>query len=534
MPNDITVRNLCIVDRLANRTLVHGVDFSVTKGKVLAIVGESGSGKSISCMSLIKLLPANLSISADMLDVDGHDLRDGPKAKEIVARIRGHKVAIIFQDPMSALDPLARVGSQLIDIVSFNQKISRKQAYAVVLGALQHVQIRNSELVMSQFPFQLSGGMLQRASIALAIACKPDYIIADEPTTALDPSVQKDILDLLMQLKRDLDIGFLFITHDFGVVSYVADQICVMQEGEIVESGAAKAVMQAPRHAYTRKLLDAVPRFSAVTTTNTEAENVAPRTDSPPPPILTIDHVVFSYDKRKNPAALDDMVLKDVSLAVRKGGSMGIVGESGSGKSTLMKLALGIYRPQTGAIALDGQDVYGYTRRDFSKKVQPVFQNPGTALNPAKRVIDVVAAPLLAQGCGKSEAHRKARETLDAVGILARFDDAIVVTLSGGQKQRVAIARAIVSDPEVLLCDEPTSALDVSIQAQVIALLKTLRREFNLTMVFISHNLGVVGQLCESLAVIEQGRVVEQGDTARIFTSPEHPYTRKLMDAMLI
>lgn len=512
---------------------VRNIDLTVARGEIVGLIGESGSGKSSIAMGCLGLLGQGAAISAERLDVCGTDLLSARSRQ--LSRVRGRDVAMVFQDAMGALDPTMRVGAQLAEVVRRHRSLNRRQAHARVLELLETVGIPEPGRRARQYPHQLSGGLRQRAAIALALAGSPKLLLADEPTTALDVTVQAGILKLFRQIRDELDVGILLISHDIGVIAQTADRVSVMRSGEIVETGSVHDVLSQPRHSYTRDLLNAVPKperrqpgsESSGANTLTSAQH---RTENPSVK-LAAANVSRTYGTRGRPVH----ALHPVDLEVAAGEVLGIVGESGSGKTTLAKLLVHLDVPSTGRLTLDGLEysrLRGRARRDFRRAIQMVFQHPAGSLNPRLKISASVGEPLRAAGMDPKVSGTRVQEALQEVGLDAEHGDRRPHELSGGQKQRVAIARAIAGDPAVVVLDEPTSALDVSVQAQVLELLADVHRRRSLTFVFISHNLTVVRNISDRVAVMHAGRIVELADADELFDNPAHWYTAELLAAV--
>ncbi|MEU3978547.1 ABC transporter ATP-binding protein [Streptomyces sp. NPDC026672] len=497
---------------------VDALSFRLERGAALALVGESGSGKSTVASALLGLHRGTGARVTGSVLVAGIDVQAA--SDEELRRLRGAKAAMVFQDPLSALDPYYAIGDQIAEVHRVHTRVSRRAARARAVEVLDRVGIPDAARRSRSRPHEFSGGMRQRALIAMALACEPDLLIADEPTTALDVTVQAQILDLLHGLREETGTGLLLVTHDVGVAAESVDEVLVMRHGRTVEHGGVGTVLTAPASAYTRELLAAVPRVDA------------PRADS-----RATDEVVleatglrreFGRGKRAF-AAVDD-----VSLTVRRGETLGVVGESGSGKTTLGRMLVGLLEPTAGTIRYDGRPHTG-----VDPSVQMVFQDPVSSLNPRRSVGESIADPLRARGAapgehGRDEERigRRVRELLERVGLDGAHYDRYPHEFSGGQRQRVGIARALAADPRVIVCDEPVSALDVTTQAQVVALLGELQKELGLALVFVAHDLAVVRQVSDRVAVMRKGRIVEEGPADTVYDSPQDPYTKELLAAV--
>jgi len=517
---------------------LHDVSFSLARGEILCMVGESGSGKSMTASALLGLLPPGVQVSAGRLAWEGAgNLLALPDAER--RRWRGSRIGMIFQEPMTALNPLRTIGDQIGEVYRTHTRLTGSAIRARTLEWLDAVQIPSPNETAKRYPHELSGGQRQRAMIAMALALEPELLIADEPTTALDVTTQAQILTLIRDLQQRKGTGVLFITHDFGVVAEIADRVAVMRHGEIVEQGTAQTILTRPSHAYTRALIAAVPSLPSTTSISSRENATLPTPKDAAPPVLRIEQVQKTYAKRSwlsKKTHAHTAALRDVSLDVGSGKTLGIVGESGSGKSTLARSILRLMTPDAGRILYRDIDLANGTldaqsRRD-AQDIQMVFQDPFSSLNPRRRVGDIVTQGPIARGEPPGQAHAHALELFELVGLSADSLDRFPHEFSGGQRQRIGLARALAMRPKVLVADEPVSALDVSVQAQVLRLLARLKAELGLSMIFITHDLRIAAQLCDTLAVMKSGSVVEYGDTAAIFRAPSHPYTRALLDAI--
>ncbi|AKC69425.1 ABC transporter ATP-binding protein [Pandoraea oxalativorans] len=521
---------------------LHDVSFSLARGEILCMVGESGSGKSMTASALLGLLPPGVQPSAGSIAWEGAgNLLALPDAER--RRWRGSRIGMIFQEPMTALNPLRTIGDQIGEVYRTHTRLTGSAIRARTLEWLDAVQIPSPNETAKRYPHELSGGQRQRAMIAMALALEPELLIADEPTTALDVTTQAQILTLIRDLQQRKGTGVLFITHDFGVVAEIADRVAVMRHGEIVEQGEAQIILTRPAHAYTRALIAAVPSLpSAAPTAARESVTLTTSEDAASPvapPVLRIEQVQKTYAKRSwlsKKTHAHTAALRDVSLDVGSGKTLGIVGESGSGKSTLARTILRLMTPDAGRILYRDIDLANGTldaqsRRD-AQDIQMVFQDPFSSLNPRRRVGDIVTQGPIARGEPPGQAHAHALELFKRVGLSADSLERFPHEFSGGQRQRIGLARALAMRPKVLVADEPVSALDVSVQAQVLRLLARLKAELGLSMIFITHDLRIAAQLCDTLAVMKSGSVVEYGDTTAIFRAPSHPYTRALLDAI--
>ncbi len=501
---------------------VEDITLSVNAGEILCVVGESGSGKSITANAVMGLLPKGLPVRAGRIAFEGKDLLVlGPEA---MRRLRGDRLAMIFQEPMTALNPVMRVGEQIAEAMRVHG--AGGDAARRVPELLAAVNLPDPAATARSYPFRLSGGQRQRVMIAMALALEPSLLIADEPTTALDVTTQMQILRLIREIQSRRGTGVMFITHDFGVVAEIADRVAVMQKGRIVEQGSAAEVLNNPQHPYTRALIAAVPHGSP----STAAASTAPL-------VLEAKGVEKTYRRPGGWFGPKPVVraVHDADFVLRKGETLGLVGESGSGKSTLARCVVRLVEPEKGEIIFEGNDLRPLSRgawKPFRKRIQMVFQDPFASLNPRRRVGDIIAEGPVTHGVERGEALARARDLLRLVQLDPGAIDRYPHEFSGGQRQRIGIARALAMEPELLIADEPVSALDVSVQAQVLDLLADIRARLGLTMLFITHDLRVAAQICDRIAVMQRGAIVEQGPTAEVFGNPQHAYTRQLLDSI--
>ena len=526
----LEVSNLSVSYTLSgeSRPAVRDVSFTVDRGEVVAIVGESGSGKSTTAHAVIHLLASNASVDAGSIVFDGTDLTG--LSRRAWREVRGRAIGLIPQDPTTSLNPVKRVGRQVGEPLVIHGLATRRGADAQAVELLRLAGIGEPEARAKQFPHQFSGGMKQRALIATALAAEPKLVIADEPTSALDVTVQKQILDHIDTLASTLGTAVLLITHDLGVAADRADRIIVMQNGEIVETGAARQVLENPQHPYTRALIAAAPGLRGGTVRVSERPLREPDAASPALLEVTGLRKEFPLPGREKLLAVDD-----VTFRVDRGETLAIVGESGSGKSTTARLALRLEKPSAGSIRFDGTDLVSASReelRALRRRFQLVYQSPFASLDPRFTIGEVIDEPLRAYGVEKAERARRVRELIDQVALPAGTALRRPAELSGGQRQRVAIARALALRPDLVVLDEAVSALDVSVQAQILDLLAAVQRDVGVSYLFISHDLAVVREISDRVAVMQDGRIVEQGATAQVLSAPREEYTRRLIDAI--
>ena len=573
--NVLEVQGLTVRFDTSERSVVAVKDlgFHVRAGEVLAIVGESGSGKSVTSLSVMRLIEhGGGTIASGKISFtrrNGGKLDLAKAADSVMRTIRGGEISMIFQEPMTSLNPVCSVGTQVAEAVMLHQGLSHAEAEAEALRMLELVRIPEAKQILKRYPHQLSGGMRQRVMIAMALSCKPSLLIADEPTTALDVTIQAQILQLIRQLQEEMGMAVIFITHDMGVVAEVADRVLVMYHGEAVEEGTCEQIFHNPRHPYTQSLLAAVPRlgsmrgtdepapFPLLRITDPEAEQLGTAdmdetpVDMPEPvasapsvsdgPVLSVDNLITRFDvetgfwgkvKRRVHA------VEQVSFNLYPGETLGLVGESGCGKSTIGRSLIGLETPRSGSIVFNGQEltqVSGSQLQKLRRNIQYVFQDPYAALDPRLTVGFSIMEPLLIHKvCSRQEAERRVGELLERVDL----DPAMAVRypheFSGGQRQRVCIARALAMNPEIIIADESVSALDVSVRAQIINLLLALQKEFRIAFLFISHDMAVIERVCHRVAVMYLGQIVELGSRRDVFENPLHPYTKRLMSAVPI
>ncbi|MFJ8788714.1 dipeptide ABC transporter ATP-binding protein [Streptomyces sp. NPDC102462] len=528
----LEIRGLSVSYRTRGGTVaaVRGVDLDVWPGQVTAVIGESGSGKSTTAHAVTRLLAANGTIDAGTVRFGRHDLAALSEAE--LRTVRGAQIGLVPQDPTVSLNPVKRIGEQVAEVLRIHGLATRRSAAAEAVGVLDRAGLPDAAVRARQYPHELSGGMRQRALIAVAIAARPRLIIADEPTSALDVTVQRVILDHLQRLTEESGTAILLVTHDLGVAADRAQRLVVMSQGTVVEAGETRAVLADPRHAYTRRLLAEAP---SMTTARTRTPVAAAPADATP--LVETRNLVKEFRlPNAGGGARTLRAVDGVSLTVRRGQTLALVGESGSGKSTTARLVLRLADATSGQILFDGTDVTavkGAGARQLRRRAQLVYQNPYASLDPRFSIGEVITEPLRAFRVGDGASRlARARELLDRVALPASTLERRPAELSGGQRQRVAIARALALSPDLVVCDEPVSALDVSVQAQVLDLLAELQADTGVAYLFISHDLAVVRQIAHQVAVMRAGRVVETGPPGDLFTDPRHAYTRELLAAI--
>lgn len=600
----LDVRDLFVEFRMKHSTIypVNGVSYSIRRGEIIGFVGESGSGKSVTQLCSMRLLPQPQGhIAGGSIMLEGKDITAYPQNSPEIRKIRGEKIAIIFQEPMSSLNPVLTIGDQIIESILLHQQITKEEARKKAIELLKLVRIPDAAARLNHYPHQFSGGMCQRIMIAIAMSCNPDVLIADEATTALDVTIQAQILELLREIVHKTNTSLIIVTHNLGIVARYADRVYVMYGGTIVEHGTVYDIFRLPSHPYTIGLLNSIPRldddkdrqlvsidgatspltkplkscpfysrckqkaeickqlhavpplkevgnghYSACVNPNIsrELKSGDKRTlaaEKAKEVILQVNHLkmnfpVYSAGIIKKKIG-DNKALNDVSLTIYKGSSLGLVGESGCGKTTLAKCIMRLYKPTEGQILFNGRDIAALKEaelKEVRRKIQFVFQDPYGSLNPRKKIGYIVGQPLKNNHlvASREQYEKRVTELFELVGLDPSMVDRFPHELSGGQRQRVGIARALASDPEILVCDEPVSALDVSIQAQVLNLLEDLQRRMGMTIIFIAHDLSVVRHMCDEIAVMYLGQIVETGTWDKIYQNPRHPYTRMLFSAI--
>ncbi|MBN9673793.1 ABC transporter ATP-binding protein [Roseibium aggregatum] len=505
---------------------VDDVSYDLKAGEILCIVGESGSGKSMSANAMMGLLPDLVRPTAG--EILFHDTDLLKLSEDALRDLRGKKIAMIFQEPMSALNPLMRVDDQIAEVFEAHDLLSPAERRTRAIELLTEVGIPDPEKAARAYPFQLSGGQRQRVMIAMALALEPEILIADEPTTALDVTTQAQILKLIADLQERHGMAVMFITHDFGVVAEIADRVAVMQLGKIVEHGNADEVLDHPQHDYTRKLIAAIPKLHADDAEEADTKKTA----------LEVIGLTKTYRSGGGLFGGPERVVhavNDISFKLGVGETLGVVGESGSGKSSVGRCLVRLQDPDQGSVLLDGEDMAtltGEKLRTVRKSIQMIFQDPFASLNPRSKIGRIIAEGPIAHGVPAKQAYAKAAELLDLVGLDPSAIDRYPHEFSGGQRQRIGIARALALEPEIIIADEAVSALDVSIQAQVLDLLDDLKTRLNLSLVFITHDLRVAAQICDRIAVMQKGNLVELGTASDIFNNPKSDYTRSLIEAI--
>ena len=562
----LKVKNLNISYPTRKETIVASkdVEFTLERGEILGIVGESGSGKSTIANAIINLIDPPGEITSGSIKIDNDELRDN---EELIQEIRGKKIGFVFQDPQTSLNPLFKIKDQLIETIQTHLNLDYQDALKKSIQLLEEVGIDNAEKRIEDYPHQFSGGMRQRVVIALAISCEPDLIIADEPTTALDVSIQHQILELLKDLTKKRNLGVMIITHDMGVIAETTDKVIVMRHGLIVEQGDTKELLTNPKSNEARSLVISVPptnkkinRFKLISPEGKEITSDSKNLtkdiiktwgarENTNQKLLELSGVTkifddkslmsnFSFGSKNETAAKVVKAVDNVSFELFEGETLGLVGESGSGKSTIAKIITGLVRPTNGEIFYNNLSLYNSKRKyqiDKSRgQVQMIFQDPYSSLNPRFKVRDIISEPirLFQKNISSSELTQNLYDLIDIVGMSRQSLDRYPHEFSGGQRQRISIARALATRPRLLICDEPTSALDVSIQAQVLNLLKDIQDELHLAMLFISHDLPVIRQMCNRIVVLKNGIVCETKESEELFNNPEHPYTQELIRLM--
>ncbi|WP_232843524.1 ABC transporter ATP-binding protein [Sporosarcina beigongshangi] len=529
----VTDLHVSFVSQEDDFNAVRGVSFEVKKGETLGIVGESGSGKSVTARSIMRLLPSPPSYMKEgIIEFQGQNLTQ--KTEKEMESIRGRDISMIFQDPMTSLNPTIKIGKQIAESLMKHQNLSKREAKKEALDLLKVVGIHNSEARFNQFPHEFSGGMRQRVMIAMALACRPSLLIADEPTTALDVTIQAQILNLMKDMQERFGTSIILITHDLGVVAGMCDRVAVMKDGEIVETGTTNEIFENPQHAYTKKLLNALPRLD-----ERKKAKKPPRIKDgldPASPLLEVKSLKQYFDAGKGNLT---KAVDSISFHIRPGETLGLVGESGSGKSTTGRAILRLHEPTDGDVLYQGMAVNRLSKNEMKtmrRHMQMIFQDPYSSLNPRFKVLDIIGQALDIHRLSKNNEERKKRveELLVMVGLEPSHAMRYPHEFSGGQRQRIGIARALAVEPDFIVCDEPLSALDVSIQSQIVELLEDLQHRLGLTYLFIAHDLSMVKHISDRVAVMYAGKIVELAESEELYNNPQHPYTKSLLAAIPI
>jgi peptide/nickel transport system ATP-binding protein len=530
-PHDValSVRDLTVKlpEGMERTHAVENISFDLKRGQILCIIGESGSGKSVTANAIMGLLPRIIRVSSGSIHLDGSNIIG--MSPDQLRSLRGRVASMIFQDPLSALNPLMTVGAQIDEVMAAHGVGTPKSRRSRALDLLTEVGLPDPELMYHQYPFRLSGGQRQRVMIAMALALEPTILIADEPTTALDVTTQAQILELIRDIQRRKGMSVMFITHDFGVVSEIADSVVVMEKGHIVEQGSAQQVLKSPCHLYTKRLIAAVPHLTG--------EDRVPLETAGKASILKVEGLVKTYRSGSALFGSERIVpaVKEVSFDLAPGRTLGVVGESGSGKSSLGRLLIKLLDSDGGGIVFQGQDIAKLSEAEFRQlrpQIQMIFQDPFASLNPRSTIGHILTVGPVAHGMSYTQAREEANALLAHVGLDAGAFGRYPHEFSGGQRQRIGIARALMFKPKLLIADEAVSALDVSIQAQILKLLDQIQRETGVSMIFITHDLRVASQICDEIAVMQKGRIVERGPPSQIFLNPQSAYTRELVAAI--
>ena len=549
----LKIDNLSVNYRMRKETVyaVKNINFDVKKGEILGLVGESGSGKSTLGNAIINLIDEPGKISNGKVVLDGINIHENLKD---IQKYRGKKIGLIFQDPQTSLNPLLTIGEQLIETIQTHLDLDFKDSKKRAINLLQEVGIKDAENRFDNYPHQFSGGMRQRVVISLALCCEPELLIADEPTTALDVSIQSQILELIKTLTKERNLAVILITHDMGVISETADRVAVMKDGDLVEIGITKEILTNPKEIYTKSLISSVPptnkkisRFKIIEKKENSERGVNIKIlDRWNKKKLTSQNLIEVKNIKKTfqegmfteTSKNTVMAVDDVSFAVKEGESFGLVGESGSGKSTIAKMIVNLFKPSSGEIFFDNVCITKIKRNkemmNFRKQIQMIFQDPYSSLNGRLKVEDIIAEPIKLHNptITNNDLNNYINDLLESVELSKKSSIRYSHEFSGGQRQRISIARALATQPRLLVCDEPTSALDVSIQAQILNLLKDLQEQLNLTILFISHDLPVVRQMCDRIGVLRDGKLCEVANTEDLFLKPQHDYTKELLHLM--
>ena len=549
----LKIDNLSVNYKMRKETVyaVKKINFEVKKGEILGLVGESGSGKSTLGNAIINLIDEPGKISDGRIILDGVNIHENP---EDIIKYRGKKIGLIFQDPQTSLNPLLTIGEQLIETIQTHLDLNFQKSKDRAITLLQEVGIKDAENRFNNYPHQFSGGMRQRVVISLALCCEPELLIADEPTTALDVSIQSQILELIKTLTKERNLAVILITHDMGVISETADRVAVMKNGDLVEIGTTKEILTNPKEIYTKSLISSVPptnkkilRFKIMEKKkNSERDINIKILDRWGKKNLTFQNLLEIKNLKKTfqegmfteASKNTVMAVDDVSFNIKEGESFGLVGESGSGKSTIAKMIVNLFKPSSGEVFFDNVCITKIKKNsemmNFRKQIQMIFQDPYSSLNSRLKVKDIIAEPIQIHNPSitNNDLDDYINDLLESVELSKKSATRYPHEFSGGQRQRISIARALATQPRLLVCDEPTSALDVSIQAQILNLLKDLQEQLNLTILFISHDLPVVRQMCDRIGVLRNGKLCEVSDTERLFLEPEHEYSKELLRLM--
>ncbi len=548
----LKINNLSVDYKMRKETVyaAKNVNIEVNKGEILGLVGESGSGKSTVGNAIINLIDEPGKVSSGSVILGDLNIHEN---SESIIKYRGNKIGLIFQDPQTSLNPILTVGEQLIETIQTHLNLNKEEAKSKSINLLKEVGIKDAEKRFNDYPHQFSGGMRQRVVISLALCCEPELLIADEPTTALDVSIQSQILDLIKKLTKERNLAVILITHDMGVIAETANRVAVMKSGNLVEIGETKKILTTPQQSYTKSLVSSVPptnkkisRFVIVEKENKNKENNIKilnrwtKKEITNQDLVQVKNLNKSFDDNFFTENSKNSVLavNNVSFEIKEGESFGLVGESGSGKSTIAKMIVNLFKPSSGDIFFDSTCITKIKNRSelmkFRKQIQMIFQDPYSSLNGRLKVKDIIAEPITLHNpsISNSDLNNYVYDLLDSVEMSQKSADRYPHEFSGGQRQRISIARALATQPRLLVCDEPTSALDVSIQAQILNLLKDLQEQLNLTILFISHDLPVVRQMCDRIGVLKDGNLCEVSNTEDLFLNPSHEYTKELLHLM--
>ncbi len=549
----LKINNLSVNYEMRRETVYAAkkVNINVEKGEILGLVGESGSGKSTVGNAIINLIDEPGKISGGSIILDGTNIYENP---ENILKLRGNKIGLIFQDPQTSLNPILTIGEQLIETIQTHLKLNKEEAKNKAINLLKEVGIKDADVRFDNYPHQFSGGMRQRVVISLALCCEPELLIADEPTTALDVSIQSQILDLIKRLTKERNLAVILITHDMGVISETTNRVAVMKNGDLVEIGPTKEILTNPKEIYTKALVSSVPptnkkinRFKIIekenktqSETNIKILNRWTKKEIIDQDLVEVKNLSKTFDDNffTESSKNSVMAVDGVSFSIKEGESFGLVGESGSGKSTIAKMIVNLYSPSAGDINFDNVCITNITNNKemmkFRKQIQMIFQDPYSSLNGRLKVKDIISEPIKLHNpsISSQEIDSYIYDLLESVELTQQSAERYPHEFSGGQRQRISIARALATQPRLLVCDEPTSALDVSIQAQILNLLKDLQEQLNLTILFISHDLPVVRQMCDRIAVLKNGKICEISETENLFKKPSHEYTRELLTLM--